>query len=118
MKTAPNQTAFETAPDKAHLTTSIFLGTDNPRHIRAIAALLAGPKSREELDAKVGCSNGPQVVAGLRSLGLDVPCRLVAGVDRDGRHIKWGEYRLSETDQQNLKAWRKTQAAELTGECS
>jgi hypothetical protein len=52
MKTAPNQTAFETAPDKAHLTTSIFLGTDNPRHIRAIAALLAGPKSREELDCR------------------------------------------------------------------
>jgi hypothetical protein len=107
MKTAPNQIAFETAPDKAHLTTSIFLGTDNPRHIRAIAALLTGPKSREELDAKAGCSNGPQLVAELRRLGLDVLCKLVADRDRDGHRIKRGVYHFSESDRVKVMGWQQ-----------
>lgn len=50
MKTPPNQTAFESAPDKANYTSNKFSGTDNPRHLRAIQALMTRPQRREHLD--------------------------------------------------------------------
>lgn len=105
MKTPPNQTAFESARDKANPTTIVFRGTENPRFLRALRALLEGEKRREQLDAIAGCSNSPQLVAELRSLGLNVPCKLVDGVDRDGRAIKRGVYWLTEEDRKKLEAW-------------
>lgn len=109
MKTLPNQTASESAPEKANPTTSRFIGTENPRHIRAIDALMTGPRSREELDATVGCSNGPQLVAELRRLGLNVPCKLVAGNDRDGRTVRWGEYHFTTEDRSEVTGWLRRQ---------
>ncbi|MBI4740399.1 MAG: toprim domain-containing protein [Betaproteobacteria bacterium] len=50
----------ETIPDS---TTPIkFQGTDNPRELRAIAALMNRPNPREALDKAAGCSNGPDLV--------------------------------------------------------
>lgn len=82
-----------------------FFGTDNPRHLRAIQALLTRPQRREHIDAVAGCSNGPELIAGLRRLGLDVPCERVSDIDRDGRPIKRGVYYLAEGDRRKLNAW-------------
>lgn len=105
MKTPPNQTAFESAPSKRDSNTSKFTGTDNPRHLRAIAALLRRPMPREQLDRAAGCSNGPELIAELRRRGLDVPCERVPDLDRDGRPIKRGVYALIKSDHRKLNAW-------------
>lgn len=83
MKTLPNQTASESAPDKANSSTNKFVGTDNPRHLRAIPALLRRPMPREHLDREAGSSNGPDLVAVRRFPGIDIPCERVPDRDRD-----------------------------------
>jgi hypothetical protein len=105
MKTPPNQTAFESAPDKANSTTSQFSGTNNPRHLRAIAALLRRPMPREHLDREAGCSNGPDLIAELRRRGLDVPCVPVEDTDRDGQLIRRGVYRFLSSDRRKVTRW-------------
>lgn len=82
-----------------------FSGTSNPRHLRAIDALLRRPMPREHLDRAAGCSNGPELVAELRRRGLDAPCERVSDLDRDGRPIKRGVYHLTKTDRRKLNRW-------------
>ena len=77
----------------------------SPRHLRAIFGLLRHPISREELDRVAGCSNSPQLVAELRRRGLDVPCRMLSGRDRDGRTVRYGEYRLTGEDRRKVMDW-------------
>lgn len=100
---------FGTTPNGSDATTAIkFDGTDNPRYLRAIRALLVRPLPREHLDRVAGCSNGPQLVAELRGLGLGVaglPCTLVADTDRDGRSIKRGVYSLTDAGRRAIHAW-------------
>lgn len=86
-----------------------FAGTDNPRYLRAINALIRGPIWRERLDRIAGCSNGPDLVDGLRSLGLEVPCKRIARIDRDKRYTRPGLYSLTENDRKLLAEWRKRQ---------
>jgi hypothetical protein len=117
MKTPPNQTAFESAPDKANVTTNRFRGTENPRFLRALGALVKGEKRREQLDVIAGCSNGPQLVAELRRIGLEVPCKFVDGIDRDGRPIKRGVYWLTEEDRKKLEEWPGYWSLILTEGC-
>lgn len=74
----------------------------NPRQARAVELLLQRPAKREELDARAGCSNAPELVAALRRRGLDLPCRVVQGLDRDGRRCHFGIYSLSDRDRQKL----------------
>jgi len=105
MKTPPNQTAFESAPHKRNYTDCKFAGTENPRHLRAIHALLTRPQPREHLDAIAGCSNSPELIAELRRRGLDVPCERVPDHDRDGRPIKRGVYYLLSSDHRKLNRW-------------
>lgn len=105
MENAPIQTANESAGDTANSNTSKFTGTDNPRHLRAIHALLTRPQRREHLDAVAGCSNGPELVAELRRRGLDVPCDRVPDYDRDGKPIRRGVYHLLNSDRRKLNAW-------------
>ncbi len=45
-----------------------FLGTDNPRELRVIQALLTRPRRREDVDAIAGASNGPDLISNLRDL--------------------------------------------------
>jgi hypothetical protein len=106
MKTPPNSIEFESAPDKANPNTKKnFKGTDNPRHLRAIQALLTRPQTREHLDAVAGCSNSPELVAELRRRGLDVPCERVPDLDRDRRPIKRGVYYFLRSDRRKIKRW-------------
>lgn len=115
MKTPPNQTAFESAPDKAHSTSNKFTGTDNPRHLRAIQALLTRPQRREHLDAVAGCSNTPELIAELRRRGLDVPCERVPDLDRDGQPIRRGVYHFVKSDRRKLNEWLRLRDAARGG---
>lgn len=83
-----------------------FLGTDNPRHLRAIHALLSqSALPRQQLDSVVGCSNGPELIAELRRRGLDTPCDRVPAIDRDGNPCRPGMYRLTASDCRKLRRW-------------
>jgi hypothetical protein len=90
---------FDTVTAQPNSTaTATFSGTNNPREQRALAALLNGPVPRERLDSIAGCSNGPALVASLRSKGLGMAglcCTMVPGRDRDGKRVLFGVYALS-----------------------
>ena len=78
--------------------------TSNPRHKRALLALMRRPMTREHLDTAAGCANGPDLVADLRRRGLQVPCERVPDYDRDGLPVRRGVYRLTGADRR--KVWR------------
>lgn len=92
------------------MTTRKFLGTENPRHLRALAVLLKRPISRENLDSIAGCSNGPELVAELRRRGLwdDLRCERIAFIDRDGRPCRPGTYFLTDKGRRLVLNWLKT----------
>jgi hypothetical protein len=69
-----------------------------PRQIRAINALLNGPVMRENLDSIAGCSNGPELISGLRRKGLEVPCLRVERFDKDGNACYPGQYSFTSND--------------------
>ncbi|MEC5218398.1 hypothetical protein RCH09_003367 [Actimicrobium sp. GrIS 1.19] len=100
---------FETAETVPNSTTPVkFSGTDNPRHLRAIHALLVRPVPREQLDRVAGCSNGPDLIAALRDMGLGkdgLPCTKVPDRDRDGFAIRRGVYSLSEAGRRAVNVW-------------
>ena len=83
-----------------------FLGTDNPRHLRALAALLRRPRSRKQLDAVAGASNSPELVAELRRRGLEVPCVRSPCIDRDGFEVKRGIYYFTAKDKRLIRRWK------------
>jgi hypothetical protein len=95
--------ALGSAPNSK--TTASFLGTANPRHLRAIHALLRRPMPREHLDRAAGASNGPALVAELRSRGLELPCQKVPCLDRDGREVQRGVYRFTQRDRIRIARW-------------
>ena len=101
---APNSTkAVSSAPNKRE-----FTGTDNPRHLRALAALLRRPLPREQLDSIAGCSNGPELIAELRRRGLGddhLPCERIKFIDRDGSLCRPGVYSLTEKGRRMVYAW-------------
>lgn len=83
-----------------------FTGTDNPRHLRAIAALLRRPMPRESLDHEAGCSNTPELVAELRRRGLTVPCERIRFIDRDGYACRPGVYSFTIADRRKVYQWQ------------
>jgi hypothetical protein len=88
-----------------------FTGTDNPRHLRAIAALLRRPISRQELDSVAGCANGPELIAELRRRGLGanhLPCERIKFIDRDGNLCRPGVYSLTAIGRRMIHAWLAT----------
>jgi chromosome segregation and condensation protein ScpB len=88
-----------------------FTGTDNPRHLRALAVLLRRPITRQELDNVAGCSNSPELVAELRRRGLAIKCERIEFIDRDGRKCRPGVYHLPEPSRRAFWAWKKEVAA-------
>ena len=98
---APDPTKAESsAPNRPK-----FTGTDNPRHLRVIQALLTRPLPREQLDSVAGASNGPELVAELRRRGLDAPCERIRFIDRDGKVCRPGVYSMTLTDRRRVYAW-------------
>ncbi len=70
-----------------------------PRHRRILSALIDGNRSREEVDALAGASNGPDEVFRLRRVyGLSVPCERIDARDRDNRSDQVGIYSLTARD--------------------
>jgi len=90
------------APDKRK-----FNGTENPRHLRVIMALLVSPRTRETIDRVAGASNGPELMAELRRRGLDAPCSKTPCIDRDGYEVKRGIYHFTDKDKRLIRAWLK-----------
>jgi hypothetical protein len=83
-----------------------FLGTKNPRHLRALGELVKRVSvSREALDKIAGCSNAPDLVSELRRLGLQLPCDKVQVLDRDGRICLAGWYYLTALDRMLIENW-------------
>ena len=133
MKTPPNQTAFESAPDKRNSTTpgelfselsiekssqkkaakiaSKFTGTDNPRHLRAIHALMQRARLRNDLQTITGASNTPELVAELRRRGLETPCEKVPVLDRDGVVTRPGIYSFNAPDRRKVNSWLSKRGA-------
>ncbi len=101
MKTPAATKVTTSAPNSAK-----FTGTDSPRHLRAITALLHRPMPREILDTVAGCSNGPELVAELRRRGLELPCKRINFVDRDGFTCRPGVYFLTEADRRKVHQWQ------------
>lgn len=84
-----------------------FLGTDNPRHLRVIQALMTRPLPREQLDSVGGCSNGPDLVAELRRRGLKAPCTRTKKKDRDLFDCWPGVYHFTQGDRRKVNAWKR-----------
>ena len=82
-----------------------FTGTDNPRHLRVIQALMTRPLPREQLDNVAGASNGPELVAELRRRGLDAPCTRTKKKDRDLFDCWPGVYHFTQQDRRRVLAW-------------
>ena len=87
----------------------VFQGTDNPRELRLIHALLSRPSlSREAVDSIAGCANGPDLVRRVRELGLGkkhLPCTRISVIDRDGVECKPGSYSLTIQGRKALYRW-------------
>lgn len=84
---------------------SANFSTDNPRHLRVIAAALRRSLPRKQVDREAGCSNGPQLISDLRDLGLEFPCVKIDAIDRDGRPCKPGVYNLTDKDRRIIAKW-------------
>jgi len=85
--------------------TAHFTGTNNPRQLRIIPALMARPRRREDVDSIAGCSNGPELIAELRRRGLDIPCKRITFIDRDGYPCRPGIYSLTASDRRKIYTW-------------
>lgn len=90
-----------------NFTSKKFIGTTNPKRIRALLALTYRDwVSREDLDRLIGASNSPDAIMRLRrKYGLDIIMREVQAINRDGRHIWYGEYQLAYGDKVMVRAW-------------
>jgi hypothetical protein len=104
MKTPDPTKAESSAPNRPN-----FSGTDNPRHLRVIQALLRRPLPREQLDSVAGASNGPELVAELRRRGLEVPCTRTRKKDRDLFDCWPGVYHLTQHDRRIVYRWLANQ---------
>ena len=121
MRKAPaptkTQEAFKNRGTQTYFTPPAqFTGTDNPRHLRAIAALLRRPMPRESLDHEVGCSNAPELMAELRRRGLDAPCERISFIDRDGYACRPGVYSLTTSDRRKIYKWQTKRGLGISGE--
>lgn len=101
MKTPDTTKAVSSAPNRPK-----FTGTDNPRHLRVIPALMTRPRRREDIDDIAGCSNGPDLIAALRGMGLDVPCERIRFIDRDGCTCRPGVYSFTTKDRRLIRTWQ------------
>ncbi len=98
---APTETAAQgqSKPTGAHSRPQKVRRLQSPRQCRALSALLAGPKTREQIDRIAGASNSPDVIGRLRKrFGMTLPCELERIRDRDGRSVERGVYSLTAED--------------------
>lgn len=113
---APGAPKSEEVDQHESSASATFVGTDNPRYLRILAALLARARSREDIDRIAGASNGPDAIAGLRALGLPkrscLLCERTPCFDRDGREVQRGIYWLTPAGRRRVQAWMRRRDAE------
>lgn len=98
---APKKSGTSAAGKRAH-----FNPTDlSNRHRRIAGALLTRSRTREQIDAAAGASNGPDEVLRLRALGLEIPCVRVPCIDRDGKEVQRGVYSFTAADRRKVNTW-------------
>ena len=101
MKNAlPHNQAEQSAPSKRN-----FTGTDNPRQLRFLFAAMVRPRRREDVDSIAGCSNGPELVAELRRRSLEVPCKRIRFINRDGYPCQPGVDSFTASDRRMIYTW-------------
>ncbi|ROR21723.1 helix-turn-helix protein [Comamonas sp. BIGb0124] len=108
MKKAPSPTKAELSAVTNNGNSTV---TANPRHQRALEALMRGPVTRNSLDAIAGVANGPDIISDLRRCGLEIPCLRLKVEDRDGRTCRPGVYTLTEPDRAVVRKWAERRAA-------
>lgn len=115
----PQSTPVSSRPTfgRRRVVAGYFAGTRNPRHLRALYALLRRPLLREELDLVTGASNSPDLVAQLRRRGLRIPCSRVQVLDIDGRPCWPGVYRLTRSDRWAVLRWLATKPSPCPSSC-
>lgn len=96
---------LQTQPSQAN--NSIFIGTENPRWLRVLSALLTRSIPRKQVDRIAGCANAPDIIFNLRQRGLQIPCERIVVYDRDGNSCLAGVYYITESDRRKIKAWLK-----------
>lgn len=97
----PMQTAGDSASGAQRQQLPAIL---TPRARRILLALLAGDRTREEIDRAAGASNGPDEILRIRQhFGLSIPCQRKGSKDRDGQPVQVGIYRLTEADRATAK---------------
>ena len=97
----PPKSGTSAAAKPAH-----FNPTDlSNRHRRIAGALLTRSRTREQIDAAAGASNGPDEVFRLRALGLEIPCVRVPCIDRDGKDVQRGVYSFTAADRRKVNTW-------------
>jgi hypothetical protein len=89
-------------PQHKHRQPGQFQGTDNPRALRLLRALLKQPLTRESADTVTGASNGPEEVRKLREQGLEIPCYRLGVHDRDQCWVYRGLYALTTEDMRQV----------------
>ena len=93
----------QSSPRKANtITTRPVL---SPREARLLSALLRSHDglSREDCDRLTPCSNSPHYIQQVRQkLRLQIPCRRVEFVTKDGEQSWYGHYYLTGTDRTML----------------
>lgn len=105
---SPIQAELSAQSQEQYNSSFTFPGTKNPRQLRVIDALLLRARSRTEIDQIAGASNGPQVIAHLRRLGLTIPCELIQAIDRDGLSVSYGLYKFTAEDFRKIRSWKES----------
>lgn len=117
---APGASEWEHEMPRKSTVPAAFLGTDNPRYLRILAALLTRARTREDIDRIAGASNGPAAIAELRALGLPrpecLPCERTPCYDRDGQEVQRGIYWLTPVGRRRVQSWMRTRDAKRRGE--
>ncbi len=90
-----------------------FPGTFDVRHMRAMRALLAGPLQHAELSKVIFGGSVKNLMAELRGLGLDVPCRWTGERGRMTRRYGFNMY-----DREKVRVWLFIESKKLIGSAS
>lgn len=101
-------------PAEPNAATSPFYGPSNPRQARVLDALLTGARlTNNDVRRIAGCLNGPDVIDRLRDQGLcdatELAMDWIKTIDRDGRHVRYGEYYLTPKGLDKVKDWETLQ---------
>ncbi len=88
-----------------------FSGTDNPRYLRIMMAMLKRPLPREAVDSIAGAANGPDAVSQIRGLFPEgtrneyIDCTRIDFIDRDGRPCRPGVYSFTSKARRLIIQW-------------